>query len=111
KPEAAHAAPADKQKTGAAGLLSKTPVLFGGVMLLEAVVLFGGFKFIGGGKPAPAGAAELSTSDHEGHDGHDGHGEKSSGDRRKTAEVNVLDFKAPNHVNGRSFLYEVSISV
>ena len=34
---------------GAAGLVKSTPVLLGAVMLVEAGVLFAGFKFLGGG--------------------------------------------------------------
>src|SRR5689334_7872737 len=74
KSEAASAAPAaaappaagkDGHGAGAKGggggigaLLGKTPVMLGGVMLLEAVVLFAGFKFLGGG-PKPVGAAVI----------------------------------------------------
>ena len=45
KPEAA--APATEKKGKGGGLLTKTPVLLGGVMVIEAVVLFAGFKFLG----------------------------------------------------------------
>src|SRR5438067_13254720 len=45
------------------GLLAKTPVLLGGVMILEAVVLFAGFKFLGGGHPVAAAGAELTTEE------------------------------------------------
>ncbi len=44
------------------GLMTKTPVLLGAVMLLEAVVLFAGFKFIGGG-PRAATGAELGAAE------------------------------------------------
>ena len=96
------------------GMLTKTPVMLGGVMLLEAVVLFAGFKFLSGGSgPKSAEGAELSTTEHvEGHG--DGHGDGKGGkavDKRKTVEVNVLDFKAPNKQSGRTFLYDVSIYV
>jgi len=103
------AAPAKK-----GGLLAKTPVLLGAVMVLEAVVLFAGFKMLSGG-PQHAAGAELSTPE-EG-DGHGGKGEGHGGtgkpgDRKaKAVELNVLDFKAPNKVNGRTFLYDVSIFV
>ena len=122
KPDAAAAAAAagDKKdakgaKTaggGASALLTKTPVLMGGVMLLEAVVLFAGFKFLGAGAP-PADAAHIANLD-DGH-GNSGHGDgkgsdgKAPLDKRKTVEVNVLDFKAPNKLSGRTFLYDVSI--
>ena len=98
--------------TGAGGIFTKTPVLLGGVMMLEAAVLFAGFKFLGGG-PAPVAGAELA---------HDGaaHGENSRGDGAKSSagadaksfvEVEVLSFRAPNKQSGRTFLYDVSIYV
>src|SRR5678815_2292221 len=63
---AAGAAPAAKDGHGAAkggggigALLGKTPVMLGGVMILEAAVLFAGFKFLGGG-PKPVGASVIT---------------------------------------------------
>src|SRR5687767_2355494 len=95
---------------GAGGLLRKTPVMLGGVMFLEAIVLFAGFKMLSGGSgPKSAEGAELSTADHV--DGHDGDKKGGKLDRKKTVEVNVLDFKAPNKQSGRTFLYDVSIYV
>jgi flagellar basal body-associated protein FliL len=97
-------------KGGAAGLLSKTPVLLGGIMLLEAVVLFGAFKFLGGSGPVPADGAELvAAADGDGHGGADGHGPGAPGARGRSVEINVLNFKAPNKLSGRTFLYDVSI--
>ena len=97
-------------KGGAAGMLTKTPVMLGGVMFLEAIVLFAGFKFLSGGSgPKSAEAVELTTSEHV--DGHGGDKKGGKIDRRKTVEVNVLDFKAPNKQSGRTFLYDVSIYV
>src|SRR5688572_29850426 len=96
---------------GAAGIFTKTPVLLGGVMLIEAAVLFAGFKFLGG--PAPAAGAELAHDDAA-------HGEKSRGgasngsaasDKKSFVEVEVLSFRAPNKQSGRTFLYDVSIYV
>src|SRR4051812_21374798 len=58
---------------GIAGLLAKTPVMLGGVMILEAVVLFAGFKFLGAG-PKPAGADVLTTEDGGGEVKKDEHG-------------------------------------
>jgi flagellar basal body-associated protein FliL len=129
KTDAAAAAAGDKKDAakgasgGAAepaakgGLLSKTPVLVGGVMLIEAIVLFGGFKFLGAGAGKASGAealqAELATEE-GGETGHGAHGEagdKKAGPRRKTVEINVLDFRAPNKLSGRTFLYDVSIYV
>ena len=57
KPEApaAHAPAESKEKKAGGGLLAKTPVLLGGAMIIEAVVLFAGFKFIGGVRQARVG--------------------------------------------------------
>jgi hypothetical protein len=116
---AAAAAPAGEKKEGKAaggGLLTKMPVLLGGVMIIEAAVLFAGFKFIGGGAPQHAEGAELAEGDHGagGEEGHgEGHGEGEGGgaplDPKSTIEINVLDFKALNKLGGRAFLYDVSI--
>src|SRR5689334_23016818 len=48
-------------KGGGGGLLAKTPVLIGGVMIIEAAVLFAGFKFLGA-SPKPA-EAHLTNED------------------------------------------------
>lgn len=85
-----------------AGVLGKTPVLLGTVMLLEAVVLFAGFKMLGGGPRAAAGA-DLATAEE------DSHGNGRGGSPKKSVELLVLDFKAPNKASGRTFLYDVAI--
>jgi flagellar basal body-associated protein FliL len=99
--------PAAAEKKGG-GLLTKLPVLLGGVMVIEAVVLFAGFKFLGiAAKPAQG--AEIAT------DGaaKDGKGDKADGaapaDDKKTVELPVVDFRAPNKQSGRMFIYDVSI--
>ena len=58
------------KKGGIGALLGKTPVMIGAVMLLEAVVLFAGFKFLMGGPksagfrlPVPANARPRRKSD------------------------------------------------
>lgn len=128
KPEAAAAAPKDAGGGGAGGaekkdaakgggLLSKTPVMIGAVMILEAVVLFAGFKFLGGGAPQHAAGADLLAEEAGAHGeaghggGDDGHGGGASGggEKKKTVEINVLEFKAMNKQTGRAFLYDVSI--
>jgi len=114
KPAAApeKGAPAASGAGGAAGLLNKTPVLLGGVMLLEAIVLFAGFKFLGGGHPQQASGSEIVSEESGGHGEHGEGGEgKSSGDKRKVMELEVLSFRAPNKLSGRTFLYDVSIYV
>ena len=114
-PAAAGAAPAAKKAGGIGGLLGKTPVMLGGVMILEAVVLFAGFKFLGSG-PKHAAGADIVTSEpaDDGHGGKKddhGSGAAKADPKRKTVELSVLDFKAPNKQTGRSFLYEVSVFV
>jgi flagellar basal body-associated protein FliL len=114
--------PAEKKEGGhkAAGgigaLMGKLPVLIGGVMLIEAVVLFAGFKFLGGGAPRSAVGAELVTEaavagGGEHGEGGEGHGAAVAIDRKKSVEVPVLEIKAPNKLSGRTFLYDVSIYV
>lgn len=99
---------------GAGGLLKSTPALLGVVMLVEALVLFAGFKMFGG-SPHSANAAD-STSEEEGGHGEAGHGEGAhggvvKGEKRKVVELQVLEFKAPNKQSGRLFLYDVSVFV
>ena len=111
KPEAPAAADKAPAK---AGLIRRTPVLLGAVMVLEAAVLFAGFKMLGGGGPSTAAGAELATgeSDDPRGDGHESHGKPGKGgERKKSVELLVLDFKAPNKASGRTFLYDVAIYV
>jgi flagellar basal body-associated protein FliL len=115
----ATAAPAGDKKEGIAkkaGLLKKTPVLVGGVMILEAAILAAGFKFIGGG-PKPASGADLVAEESaaEGNDGghgapaKDAHGKPITIDKKKQVELPVMEFRAPNNRSGRTFLYDISI--
>jgi len=103
KDAAAAAGPA-----GGGGLLTKMPVLLGGVMIIEAVVLFAGFKFLGGGAPRTAAGAELAATSPAGDGKTDGK-DDSKGASAKTVEIQVVDFRAPNKLSGRTFLYDVSI--
>src|SRR5689334_17457762 len=60
---------------GIGGLLGKTPVLLGAVMVIEAVVLFAGMKFLGAGAhPATAAinGAELTMDDPKAAEGEKG---------------------------------------
>lgn len=121
KPEAAPA-PAKEgaekkeegKKAGGGGLLAKTPVLLGIVMIIEAVVLFAGFKFLGGG-PKQAAAIDLvkEEGDHGG-GGHGEHGDKEGakkGPTEKEMPVEVLPtFKESNAQSGRRYIYEMSVS-
>lgn len=95
-------------KEGIGGLLTKTPVMLGGVMILEAVVLFAGFKFVGGGPQPSAGAELTAEAAQDGSHGAPGEG-KASIDKKKSVELQVLEFRAPNKISGRTFIYDVSI--
>jgi flagellar basal body-associated protein FliL len=97
-------APAEKK--GGGGLMTKMPVLLGGVMLIEAVVLFAGFKFLGGSAHAAQGA-EIVGDDHA--KGEAGTTAGGAAAAAKTVEVPVVDFRAPNKQSGRMFIYDVSI--
>jgi len=113
---------------GIGGLLTKMPVLLGGVMLIEAVVLFAGFKFLGGGAPKVVVGADLVKEEGGHSEGGEkkegGHGEAStkegghgeaggSADAPKAkgspSEIVVVEMKAPNKMSGRTFVYDVSI--
>jgi flagellar basal body-associated protein FliL len=108
----------DAAKGGGGGLLSKTPVLLGGAMIIEAVVLFAGFKFLGAGAPKQAAGAELVAGAPAAAGGEEGgeHGEGGAAgpttaaiDKKKEVEVQIVDFRAPNKQSGRMFLYDVTI--
>jgi flagellar basal body-associated protein FliL len=99
-------AAADKKEGGkASALLAKTPVLMGIVMLLEAVVLFAGFKFLGGG-PKAAGAAEHGAV---GAGAADAAAKDGGKEKKRTVEMAILEFRAINKVSGRTLLFDVSI--
>jgi flagellar basal body-associated protein FliL len=102
---AAAPAPAEKKHAPAAGgMLKSTPMMLGAVMILEAVVLFGGFKFLGGG----AKTAHADTSAEEPGEGGEAKA-GAKGDKKKFAEVKVVEMRAPNRRDGRTFQYDVSI--
>ena len=116
KPEAAPPAAEKKEggekKGGGGGLFSKLPVLLGIVMVLEAVVLFAGFKFLGAGaKQAQAADLVDNASSSEGgkSDGKEGGDTNASADKKKSVVVKVTEFKAPNKKSGVSFLYDMKI--
>jgi flagellar basal body-associated protein FliL len=117
----------DHGKAAGGGMLSKTPVLIGGAMILEAVILFAGLKFLGGGAPHTAQGADLAAPDEshdsdpadEGHDkepaasSHDS-GDKASSsapaiDKKASYEVEVIKDRFLNRRSGRTFFYDVSI--
>jgi flagellar basal body-associated protein FliL len=108
---AAPAHPPEEKKSsggGSGALLKSTPMLLGVVMLVEALVLFAGFKMFSG-SPHAAQASDVA-GDEEGVHG-DGHGGPIKADKKKLVELNVLEFKAPNKQSGRLFLYDVSVFV
>ena len=96
----------DATKGGVKALLTKMPVLIGGVMVVEAAVLFVGFKMLAGG-PAEADAHGVPDA----HGEHDPHGAGGIAEAPAFAEVPVDSFRAPNRLNGRTYLYDVEISV
>jgi flagellar basal body-associated protein FliL len=104
KPEAEKAGDDGKEKKKG-GFLTKTPVLVGGAMVLEAAVLFAGFKMLGGGAPKHAEGAELVAEGAAA----DTPEAKAAADKKKPAEIPVVEFKAPNKLSGRAFIYDVSI--
>jgi len=127
----AHGAHGKAKGGGIGGMLTKLPVLLGGVMLIEAVVLFAGFKFLGGGAPKVVVGADLIKADEaakEGESKEAGHGEAKEGghgeakegghgdttasspkDKAAATEIVVVEMKAPNKMSGKTFLYDVSI--
>ena len=119
RPASAGSSAEEKKKGGGSGLLKSTPAVLGVVMVLEAVVLFAGFKFVGSG-PASAKGADLVTAEGESQGGGEGHSGKAAGHgagpagkggTKKIVELKVVDFKAPNKQNGRSYLYDVTIHI
>ena len=92
---------------GIKGLLTKLPVLLGGVMVIEAVALFAGFKMLGG-SPEAAHADEAVVE-------YDDHGNPieshADGDPLEMTEVEVGFFRSPNRLSGRTYVYNVEISV
>ena len=124
---AAPAAAADGHGAEAAaksggGLLKSTPVLLGVVMLMEAVVLVAGLKMLGGGpkqSDAAIATGEAPEKDTHGEAKPDAHGDAKPDahgggapaviDKKALFELQVLEFKAPNRQDGRTFLYDVSI--
>ncbi len=108
---------------GIMALLTKLPVLLGGVMVIEGAILFGAFKMMGS-KPAATEGAELHAAEGEhaeGDDGGDvesaeaagGEGEKEKGPAPKKKNLRysmpLIEFRAPNKVSGKMYLYDVAI--
>lgn len=105
-----------KKKGGIMALLTKTPVLLGGAMLIEAIVIIGVFQVMGGGAKEVEGAELHAEADggHGGSKSKGGHGEEGGEghvDPESRAELLAIEMRAQNKLSGRTFLYDVSIYV
>lgn len=113
-------------KAGAGGMLTKMPVLIGGVMIIEAAVLFAGIKFLGGGAPHAAEGADLTLTEEEEKAAAAEAEEKPEAaapeaaaeaggttaptlDKKALYEVEVLKSRFLNKQGGRTFLYDVTV--
>ncbi|QOV91618.1 hypothetical protein [Humisphaera borealis] len=94
----------------------------GVIMLIEAVIIIGGIKFLGAGpKSADAAAGAVDAHDEHGGDAHgdahgDGHGGGGGGapggsKDKKIVELQLIEMRAPNKVSGRTLIFDVSIFV
>lgn len=112
---AAAAAAAEEKKPAAVpaakgGMLKSTPALLGIVMVMEAAILFLGFKMFGGVPKSAHGADFVDAKAGESGKGQGGSGAgKMPG--KDWVEVTVVSFKSPNKASGRTLLIDVSISV
>lgn len=112
KPAEAPAEHDDKKGGKGGGLFSKTPVLMGIVMLVEAVVLIGGLKFLTGGpKHADAGAVEGDHAAESHGDASHGSADAKPKEKKKTIELPLLEFRGVNKVSGRSLIFDVAMVV
>jgi flagellar basal body-associated protein FliL len=126
KADAPAESPAETKKGGIGAMLTKLPVLLGGAMVIEAAVLFGAFKLLSGSAPAAAEGAALHADAHgEDEEGDEadgapgeaagGHGEAGAAGEtykpKRKYTIPIVEFKAPNKVSGRMFLYDVAIEV
>jgi flagellar basal body-associated protein FliL len=102
KGKEAAAAPAG----GGGGLMTKLPVLMGAAMVLEAVVLFAGFKFLGSGAKN-ANAADLTMETKK--DAQEASAAETA--KNGAVEIQLLDSRFPNKQSGKTFLYDVAIFV
>jgi flagellar basal body-associated protein FliL len=99
----------EASKAASGGLMGKTPILLGAAMVVEAIILFAGFKFLGAG-PKASQAVELTASTQAGEKG-EGADKGAATDQNSPVELPVVDFRAPNKQSGRTYLYDVSIYV
>lgn len=102
----AEAPPAAPEKPKG-GLMTKTPVLLAGVMIIEAIVLVAGLKMFGG-SPKPATGAELNEKGEPASKGEKG----AAADKKKLTEIHVVDdFRALNKANGHTYFFEITVVV
>lgn len=93
-PEANAPAPTDAAAPASSGR-KKGLIVIAGMLLVEAAVIVGAMKFLGGG-PAKVSAVQMA------------HGEETNvGD--KIVETQVLDAKLPNNKSGVSYIYATEI--
>lgn len=86
--------------------LGQTPIMLGIVMIVEAAVLFIGFKFLSSTPPPAVAGLNLDAKDPHGHGtGYDGKNTKEL----EMVELTVAKFKPPNRRSGRLRLYVVHI--
>jgi flagellar basal body-associated protein FliL len=117
-----------KKGGGIMALLTKLPVLVGGAMFIQSIVLIGAFKMLGGGA-SPAGADTTLHSAEAGAHGEaaaegghgeakpeGGHGEGGEGGgeakpavKKDWAELPIVEFRAPNKLSGKTYIYDVII--
>ena len=138
--------PADKSAGGADGgekpagklggivkLVKKTPVLIGGVMVVEALVLLVGVKMLSGGPSSAHGAelaepaahaeeapADAAHGDEAAADGHgDTHGEAPAhGEESAAAPLNpndlavvpLVDMRGTKRSDGRTYLFQIKLA-
>lgn len=106
-----HGGDAAKKKGGGIGaLLKSTPGLLAVVMIVEAGVLFAGFKMLGGG-PKHAEGAELATEEVQKPGAHGETGGQAKLDPKKLSEIPLVELRAPNKQRGRSYLFDVAVVV
>lgn len=89
-------------------MFSRLPVMFGVVMVLEAILLFAGFKFLGGGSPQSASGAHVSGNSEHG-EAAPPNGAEPVTTNKKNVTVRILDGRFTNNQSGRIYIYEVSI--
>ena len=115
---------------GIVAMVKKTPVLIGGVMVIEALVLFVGFKMLAGGpssahgaelaEPAAVHGEEAAPAD-EGHAEAPAHGEESAGHGEESTPaapanpndidvVPLVEMRGTKRSDGRTYLFQIKLA-